>query len=133
MRRRRGGLERDVVAVLVADGGALTPGQVRDALGAGRAYTPVMTVLARLDAKGVVVRERAARGFAYRAVVDEDEIAARRIRLLLDARDDRAAALSRFVDALSPEDERLLVDLLRPAGDPAGPDAPAPAPPDAGR
>ena len=51
--------------------------------------------------------------FAYQAVLDEDEITARQMRRLLDARDDRAAVLSRFVGTLSADDERLLVDLLR--------------------
>lgn len=133
MRRRRGGLEREVVAVLVADGGALTPGQVRAALDADLAYTTVMTVLARLVAKGVVTREPVGRAFAYRAVVDEDEITARRIRRLLDTRGDRAAVLSHFVGALSAEDERLLADLLRRAGRPDDRPATAPGDPEASR
>ena len=55
----------------------------------------------------------AGRAFAYQAVLDEDEITARQMRRLLDARDDRAAVLSRFVGTLSADDERLLADLLR--------------------
>ena len=66
-----------------------------------------MTVLARLCDKGVVTRWRAGRAFAYQAVIDEDEITARQMRRLLDARDDRAAVLSRFVHP-SADDERLL-------------------------
>ena len=46
-------------------------------------------------------------------MLDEDEITARQMRRLLDARDDRAAVLSRFVGTLSADDERLLADLLR--------------------
>ena len=91
----------------------MTPGQVREALGAELAYTTVMTVLARLCDRGLVTRRRSGRAFAYRAVLDEDEIAARQMRRLLDARGDRAAVLSRFVGTLSVNDERLLVDLLR--------------------
>jgi predicted transcriptional regulator len=112
-RRQRGGLEHEVIAVLAADGRAMTPGQVRDALGAELAYTTVMTVLARLSDKGLVTRHRSGRAFAYQAILDEDEIAARQMRRLLDAREDHAAVLSRFVGTLSADDERLLVDLLR--------------------
>jgi predicted transcriptional regulator len=112
-RRQRGGLEHEVIAALAAHGEAMTPGQVRDALGAELAYTTVMTVLSRLCDKGLVTRRRAGRAFAYQAVVDEDEIAARQMRRLLDARDDRAAVLTRFVGTLSDDDERLLADLLR--------------------
>ena len=112
-RRQRGGLEHEVIAVLAVDGGAMTPGQVRDALGAGLAYTTVMTVLSRLCDKGQVTRRRSGRAFAYQAVLDEDEITARQMRRLLDARGDRAAVLSRFVGALSADDERLVVDLLQ--------------------
>jgi predicted transcriptional regulator len=121
-RRRRGGLEHEVLAVLAADGGPMTPRQVREALGADLAYTTVMTVLARLCAKGVVTRRRLGRAFAYQAVLDEDEIAARQIRRLLDAKGDRAAVLSRFVGALSADDERLLIELLRRAEDADGED-----------
>ncbi len=112
-RRQRGRLEHEVIAVLATEGGPMTPGEVRDALGAGLAYTTVMTVLSRLAEKGLVTRRRSGRAFAYQAVLDEDEIAARQMRRLLDARDDHAAVLTRFVGALSDDDERLLVDLLR--------------------
>jgi predicted transcriptional regulator len=112
-RRQRGGLEHEVIAVLAAHGGAMTPGQVRDALAADLAYTTVMTVLARLSEKGVVTRRRAGRAFAYQAVLDEDEITARQMQRLLDTRNDRAAVLSRFIGTLTDDDERLLVELLR--------------------
>jgi predicted transcriptional regulator len=111
-RRQRGALEHEVVAVLVGHGDAMTPGQVRDALDADLAYTTIMTTLARLSEKGVVTRHRAGRAYAYRAVVDQDEIAARQMQRLLDTRDDRAAVLSRFVGTLSDDDERLLAELL---------------------
>ena len=114
-RRQRGGLEHEVLAVLAADGGAMTPGQVRDALGAGLAYTTVMTVLARLSEKGLVTRKRVGRAYAYTAIRDEAELTARQMQKLLDAGDDRAAVLSRFVGTLTDEDERLLVDLLHHA------------------
>ena len=112
-RRRRGGLEHEILAALAADGGPMTPGQVRQALGAALAYTTVMTVLTRLCAKGAITRRRVGRAYAYQAVLDEDEVIARQMQRLLGAKGDRAAVLTRFVGTLSAEDERLLVDLLR--------------------
>jgi predicted transcriptional regulator len=120
-RRPRGTLEQEVVAALAAADTPLTPGQVRDELGGDLAYTTVMTVLARLHDKGGVVRTRSGRAYAYSLVVDEAEITARQMQRLLDAGDDREAVLSRFVGALSDEDERILVELLRHA-EPDDPD-----------
>jgi predicted transcriptional regulator len=110
-RRRRGTLEQEVIATLAAEGRSMTPAQVRDALGGDLAYTTVMTVLARLHAKGLVTRQRSGRGYAYAALTDQAEVTARQMRRLLDG-GDRAAVLSRFVGALSDADERLLIDLL---------------------
>jgi predicted transcriptional regulator len=112
-RRARGTLEQEVVAALAAAAEPMTPAQVRDQLGADLAYTTVMTVLARLSEKGLVTRERVGRAYAYTAVQDEAEVTARQMQRLLDAGDDRAAVLSRFVGVLSDDDERLLIDLLR--------------------
>jgi predicted transcriptional regulator len=111
-RRPRGILEQEVVAALAASRAPMTPAQVRDALGGALAYTTVMTVLARLSDKGLVTRERVGRAYAYTAVQDEAEVTARQMQRLLDARDDRAAVLSRFVGVLSGDDEQLLIDLL---------------------
>ena len=119
-RRQRGGLEHEILAVLGAGGEPMTPGEVRDALGGDLAYTTVMTVLSRLTEKGVVSRRRSGRAFAYQAVGDDDEFAARQMQRLLDTRDDHAAVLTRFVGALSDADERLLVELLRRSSEPGG-------------
>jgi predicted transcriptional regulator len=47
-RRSPGSLEQEVLAALAAADRALTPGEVRDVLGAELAYTTVMTVLDEL-------------------------------------------------------------------------------------
>jgi predicted transcriptional regulator len=112
-RRPRGTLEHEVLTVLMAAGGPLTSAQVREELGDHLAYTTVMTVLGRLYDKGEVTRTRTGRAFAYGAVVDGAELTARKMRRLLDADDNRAAVLTRFVDVLAPADEALLQDLLR--------------------
>lgn len=94
----------------------LTPAQVRLALGGDLAYTTVMTVLGRLVEKGTATRERVGRAYAYSAIDDQAELTARQMHRLLDARDDRARVLARFVDVLSDEDEKLLGELLGPDG-----------------
>lgn len=106
-------MEHEVMATLAASDTAMTPAQVRAAVGDDLAYTTVMTVLARLYDKGLVSREKSGRAFAYRAVAESADLTARQMRRLLDAGDDRAAVLSRFVDVLTAKDEALLVGLLR--------------------
>jgi len=110
--RGRGDLEQQVFAALVAGGGPMTTGEVRDAIGGELAYTTVMTVLARMRAKGLATRDRVGRSYAYTAVVDDAAVTAHQIHRLLDARGDRAAVLTRFASGLSPEESQLLVDLL---------------------
>jgi predicted transcriptional regulator len=119
--RPRGALERQVVACLGAAGRPLTAGEVLADLGGGLAYTTVMTTLSRLHAKGALTREPAGRAYAYALPGDQADVGAsvtaHRMRRLLEAGDDRAGVLARFVANLSPEDEQLLADLLaRPAG-----------------
>lgn len=107
-----GELGNAIVGVLSAAGGPLTPGEVRTQLGGDRAYTTVMTVMARLAHRGVLVRHRRPRGYAYTVQPNPADVTAVSMHRLLDADDDRHAVLVRFVDRLSAEDERLLVELL---------------------
>src|SRR3546814_3177441 len=76
-----GELENQVLGVLWADGGALTPRDVHDALGAprGLAYTTTMTILVRLWRKGLLDRERSGRSYAYRPKISQEERAAARM------------------------------------------------------
>ena len=111
-RRGAGELEAAALAVLQAAGTALTPGEVRERLGGRLAYTTVVTILSRLHAKGVLSRVRSGRAYAYAPVADEPGLAARRMRGVLEAEDDREAVLARFVSGLSPADERLLRRML---------------------
>jgi predicted transcriptional regulator len=116
-RRAAGELETAVLAVLQAAGGPLSPGEVREQLGDGLAYTTVVTILSRLHAKGVLNRHKSGRSYVYAPVADEPGLAARRMARLLDAEADRAAVLTRFVSGLSDSDEELLRRML---GDPPG-------------
>jgi predicted transcriptional regulator len=118
-RRAAGELEAAALAVLQSAGRPLTPGQVRDSLEGDLAYTTVVTILSRLHAKGVLTRLRAGRAYSYTPVADEPGLAARRMRGVLDAEEDREAVLARFVSDLSSEDEQVLRRMLAGQQNPA--------------
>lgn len=122
--RPRGVLERQVLACLAAAGRPITAGEVLSELGRDLAYTTVMTTLARLHTKGAVSRELNGRAYAYSLNGDEGDInmvvTAHRMRRLLEAGENRAGVLARFVADLAPEDERLLADLLDRSSDQPG-------------
>jgi predicted transcriptional regulator len=113
IRREAGELESDVLAALWASSAPMTPAEVLAQLGGGLAYTTVMTTLARLFEKRLVERRTVGRGYAYSPNVREAELAARRIRVLLDRGHDRAAVLQGFLSELSPEEEVVLRELLQ--------------------
>ncbi|MER8097898.1 BlaI/MecI/CopY family transcriptional regulator [Streptomyces goshikiensis] len=114
-RRGQGELEGQVLAALGAASGPVTAGWVQERIGGGIAYTTVMTILTRLQAKGAVARERVGRSFEWTAVADEAGLAAWRMRKVLDGEADRQAVLASFVTALPPGDELLLRELLEQA------------------
>jgi predicted transcriptional regulator len=118
--RRRGVLEQEVLASLAAAGRPLTAAEVLADLGDGLAYTTVMTTLSRLHAKGGLAREQSGRAYAYSIAGDPESVGAsvtaRRMRRLLEAGQDRAGVLARFVAELPAEDEQLLAALLADAG-----------------
>lgn len=121
--RPRGALEREVLSCLAAAGRPLTANEVLADLGGGLAYTTVMTTLSRLYDKEVLTRQPSGRAFAYALASAPDAVqtslTAHRMRRLLDAGEDRAAVLTRFVANLDADDEQLLAGLL--AGSPRQP------------
>ncbi|HEY2579789.1 MAG TPA: BlaI/MecI/CopY family transcriptional regulator [Streptosporangiaceae bacterium] len=121
-RRPAGELAAEVLAVLLAADSALTPGQVQERLGRPLAYTTVVTIMTRLHAKGVLTRIKAGRAYAYTPVADEPGLAARRMRGVLEAGNDREAVLARFVSGLTPADEQLLRRMLAEHPHPGSPD-----------
>ncbi len=115
-RRASGELSALVMDVLRQANSALTAGEVRRqfaAMGVGPlAYTTVVTTLSRLHMQGLADRCRRGRAYAYQAVSGH-QLAARRMRRLLDAADDRTEVLAQFVATLDARDERVMCDLLR--------------------
>jgi predicted transcriptional regulator len=116
-RRPPGELEAEVLAVLRAAGRMVSPAEVYAAVGERLAYTTVTTILHRLHRKGLAVRQRHGRGFAYAPAQDEVTHTANAMHTLLRQGTDRAAVFARFLHDLSPEDERLLQQVVRDAED----------------
>ncbi len=115
-RRPNGALEREVLACLWTAGHPLTAGDVNEALGADLAPTTVMTVLSRLDAKGLARRVPTAdRPHRYEPTISEEDLTARRMMEVLGTTDDRVAVLSRFLGSLREDDrDALRAALWRP-------------------
>ena len=76
------------------------------------ATTTVLTVLGRLQRKGLVTRERDGRAHHYRAVGSREDHVAELMNVALDTAADRSAALARFVGSIPPEERARLRDLL---------------------
>lgn len=108
-RRPMGSLENAVLAVIWKSPEGLSPAQVGRELDDDLAYTTVMTICTRLWKKDLLDRTRLGRAFVYRAIVTEDELAARRLREVLEPVENRIEALARFVELLSDNE----VDALR--------------------
>lgn len=120
-RRASGELEASVLAILQDAPGALSPSEVRERVSADLAYTTIVTILSRLQDKGLLRRHKDGRVYRYAPVADQPGLAARRMTQVLDNEPDREAVLSRFVSRLSDRDEVLLRRMLD-----TSPDWPAP-------
>ncbi|MFF2655384.1 BlaI/MecI/CopY family transcriptional regulator [Streptomyces sp. NPDC058045] len=116
-RRGQGELEAQVLSALCSAPGPVTAAWVREWLGGSLAHTTVLTILTRLGGKDAVTRRRAGRSLVWTAAADQAGLAAHRMRRVLDAEADRQAVLVSFVSGLPPQDEEILRDLLRQAGD----------------
>ena len=108
-----GELERAVMETLWSTPAPVTARDVQDAL-ADRdlATTTVLTVLGRLERKGLVTRTREGRAHRYRAVASREDHVAELMRDALDATPNRGAALARFLGTIPPDERAALRDLL---------------------
>jgi predicted transcriptional regulator len=112
-RRTRRELEREVMTALTTGDQPMTLEQVRARLGGRVMCTTVMTVLGRLHDKGLTRREQVGRSYVYTALGTQAQLTASRMRQSLDTNEDRAAVLAWFVGMLTPEEERVLCDLVK--------------------
>jgi predicted transcriptional regulator len=114
-----GELERAVMELLWARREALTANVLRDSLtlaggttGRELAVTTVLTVLSRLEKKGLVIRERSTRPHRYRAVTTREEHTAGLMHEVLVTATDREAVLARFIGSVSDREAETLRRLL---------------------
>lgn len=116
-----GDLERSVMDLLWDSADAQTANDLRDKLaqdvgseGKELAVTTVLTVLARLEKKQLVTRERDTRPHRYRAVTSREEHTVELMNEAMGNVMDREAVLARFIGGISPEE---LASLRRILGD----------------
>ena len=118
---RLGDLERRVMEILwSADGRELTGREVADQLPT-HAYTTVLTVLSRLERKGVARHERSGPVHRYSCVASRASYVAALMHDALDTEDDRGAALVRFAETVTPEEAAVLRRALDDARPDSGP------------
>lgn len=109
-----GELERAVMGVLWGHPEGSTAREVQDALADREpATTTVLTVLTRLERKGLVARVKEGRAHRYRAAASREEHIAALMRDALDGAPDRGAVLARFLGAIGPDGQATLRNLLR--------------------
>lgn len=116
-RRAHGSLEASVLQLLWTKGAPQTGRQIRDALaedGDPLASTTVLTVLARLEKKGLVERDPALK--AYQATKADPVETADSMTEVLGRSSDRTAVLQRFTGALGADDLHVLRAALNGAG-----------------
>ena len=117
---RLGELESAAMQVVWAAPGPVTAREVADALADRQlAYTTVLTVLTRLEGKGLVHRERAGRAHTYTPVASREDHIAVLMQQALGQAGDREAALQHFARTVTPAEADALRRALegRPADD----------------
>lgn len=112
-----GELERSVMDLLWDNSNALTANTVRDLLANDAtskdlAVTTVLTVLARLEKKGLVNRERDTRPHLYRPTASREEHTVTLMEDVLGTAANREAVLARFAGAISAGDAAALRRVL---------------------
>ena len=113
-----GDLERSVMELLWDSVAPLTANDLRDRLadssddGKELAVTTVLTVLARLEKKSLVSRERNTRPHRYQPVTSREEHTVELMNEALGTVMDREAVLARFIGGISAQEAATLRDLL---------------------
>lgn len=89
--------------------GPATARQVAERLSQrGLAYTTWLTVLGRLERKGLLARAKVGRSFTYTAVASREDHIAVLMQQALGQADDREAALQHFARSVTPAEAQAL-------------------------
>ena len=115
--RSLGDLERSIMDILWSGLGPLSAQDVREALSASAdqkelAVTTILTVLTRLEAKGMVQRDRSVRPHHFSAVSTREDHTMELLRTVLDTVPDRTAVLARLLGEISPQEAQQVRSLL---------------------
>ena len=103
------GLERAAMEVVWGAPEPLTAREVADALaGRGLAYTTWLTVLGRLERKGLLRRDRSAKAHTYASAGTRADHVALLMEQALGQADDRQAVLQHFARSVSADDAAAL-------------------------
>ncbi len=94
---------------VIWQGGPATARDVADRLAdRGLAYTTWLTVLGRLERKGLLARSKVGRAYAYRAVASREDHIAVLMQQALGQASDRQAALQHFARSVTPAEAEAL-------------------------
>ncbi|TLP79478.1 BlaI/MecI/CopY family transcriptional regulator [Nesterenkonia sphaerica] len=107
-----GELERSVMSLLWDSAQPLSANEVCELLDEDLAVTTVLTVLARLEKKGMVRRERASRPHRYAAVASREEHTVEMLNEVLGTVPDREVVLARFIGSVSDSEAAALRRIL---------------------
>ena len=103
------GLERAAMEVVWGAPAPLTARDVADALAdRGLAYTTWLTVLGRLERKGLLRRDKSAKAHTYASTASRADHVALLMEQALGQADDRQAVLQHFVRSVSADDAAAL-------------------------
>jgi predicted transcriptional regulator len=107
-----GDLERSVMDLLWDRPGTHTANDIRDALAGDLAVTTVLTVLSRLEKKGLVRRDGGRRPHRYAASSSREDHTVGLLNEVLGSVPDREAVLARFIGGIGPDEAAALRRLL---------------------
>lgn len=105
--------EADVLKALLLADRPLLVNELVPLLDRGRAHTTVLTLLGRLQERGLVARANEGRAHRYRAAGTEQELAAAALERLLRDVPDPGGALVAFLDRLPPTAREGFLRRLR--------------------